>query len=157
MKPESIVIVGESRPLFDLDLDEMENGLGKRPVQLALAGSCPYPVLADLANDERFHGTIICSIVPGMFLAPGGPLLETSEKALKRYRSQTPAQRLSHRFGMFLEEHIAFLKQEDLTLDILLNTCAYSEPELRANSPDVPSIFPNRRSRTPNENDRTMR
>jgi hypothetical protein len=120
VKPESVVIVGESRPLFDLDLDELENSLGKRPVQLALAGSCAYPVLADLANDERFHGTIICSIVPGMFFAPEGPLLETSEKALSRYRKQTLAQRASHHLGMLLEEHIAFLKQGDLTLDILL-------------------------------------
>ena len=77
-------------------------------------------MLADLADDERFHGTIICSIVPGMFFAPGGPLLETSEKALKRYRNQTLAQRASHHLGMFLEEHVAFLKQEDLTLAILL-------------------------------------
>ena len=120
VQPESLVIVGDSRPLFDLDLDELEKGLGKRPVQLALPGSCAYPVLADLANDERFHGTIICSIVPGMFFAPGGPLLETSEKALSRYRKQTLAQRASHHIGMFLEEHVAFLKQEDLTLERLL-------------------------------------
>jgi hypothetical protein len=138
VKPESIVIVGESRPLFDLDLDEIEKGLGKRPVQLALAGSCPYPVLADLANDEQFHGTIICSIVPGMFFAPAGPLLETSEKALKRYRSQTPAQRLSHRFGMFLEEHIAFLKQEDLTLDVLLKRV----PIPNRSYAQIPPMFP---------------
>ena len=72
--------MGDSRPLFDLDLDELEKGLGKRPVQLAIAGSCAFPVLADLANDESFHGTIICSIVPGMFFAPGGPLVETSDK-----------------------------------------------------------------------------
>lgn len=120
VNPESVVIVGDSRPLFDLDLDELEKGLGKRPVQLSLAGSCAYPVFAELAYDERFHGTIICGVVPGMFFAPGGPLLETSEKALSRYRKQTLAQRASHHLGMFLEEHIAFLKQEDLTLDILL-------------------------------------
>ena len=120
VQPESVVIVGDSRPVFDLDLDELERGLGKRPVQLALPGSCAYPVFADLANDESFHGTIICSIVPGMFFAPGGPLLETSEKALGRYHKQTPAQRVSHHLGMFLEEHVAFLKQEDLTLDVLL-------------------------------------
>ena len=120
VQPESVVSVGDSRPVFDLDLDELERGLGKRPVQLALPGSCAYPVFADLANDETFHGTIICSIVPGMFFAPGGPLLETSEKALARYRKQTPAQRVSHHMGMLLEEHVAFLKQEDLTLDTLL-------------------------------------
>jgi len=118
--PEGVVIVGDSRPLFDLDLDELEKGLGKRPVQLAIAGSCAYPVLADLANDERFHGTVICSIVPGMFFAPGGPLVENSEKALKRSRDQTLAQRASHHLAMFLEEHVAFLKQEELDLAELL-------------------------------------
>ena len=138
VNPESVVIVGESRPLFDLDLDELETGLGKRPVQLALAGSCAYPVLADLANDERFHGTIICSIVPGMFLAPGGPLVETSEKALGRYRKQTLAQRASHHLGMFLEEHVAFLKQGDLTLDMLLKQLPIPN---RPNA-QVPPAFP---------------
>jgi len=120
VQPESVVIVGDSRPLFDLDLDELEKGLGKRPIQIALAGSCAYPVLADLINDDKFHGTVICSIVPGMFFVPGGPLLETSEKALKRYRTQTVAQRASHHLGMFVEERFAFLKQEDLTLERLL-------------------------------------
>jgi hypothetical protein len=138
VQPESVVIVGESRPLFDFDLDELEKGLGKRPVQLALPGSCAYPVFADLANDESFHGTIICSIVPGMFFAPGGPLLETSEKALKRYRNQTLAQRASHHLGMFLEEHVAFLKQEDLTLDVLLKRLPIPN---RPNA-QIPPTFP---------------
>jgi hypothetical protein len=138
VQPESIVIVGESRPLFDLDLDELEKGLGKRPVQLAIAGSSAYPILANLADDERFHGTVICSIVPGMFFAPGGPLVETSEKTLKRYRNQTIAQRASHHLGMFLEERIAFLKQEDLTLDILLKRLAIPDrPDAQ-----VPPTFP---------------
>lgn len=120
VRPDSPVIIGDSRPLFDLDLDELEKGLGRRPVQLALAGSCAYPILADLAADESFHGTVICGLVPGMWLAPGGFLLETSEKALKRRRTWTLAQRASHELGMLTEEHIAFLKQEDLTLAVLL-------------------------------------
>ncbi|MGZ5005940.1 MAG: hypothetical protein ACXV8H_10485, partial [Chthoniobacterales bacterium] len=80
VQPGSIVIVGDSRAWFDLDLDELERGLGSRPLQLAQAGSCAFPVLDDLVKDENFHGTIICSIVPRMFFAPGGPLLETAQK-----------------------------------------------------------------------------
>ena len=138
VNPESVVIVGDSRPVFDLDLDELEKAFGKRPIQLALPGSCAYPVFAELANDEQFHGTIICSIVPGMFFAPGGPLVETSEKALARYRKQTLAQRASHHLGMFLEEHIAFLKQEDLTLDILLKQL----PIPNRSNAQIPPTFP---------------
>jgi hypothetical protein len=118
--PVSVVIIGDSRALFDLDLDVLQDALGQRPVQLAMVGSCAYPILADLAADENFRGTVICSIVPRMFFAPAGRLLERSEKALKRYRTWTPAQRVSHELGMQLEERVAFLKDRDLTLEKLL-------------------------------------
>jgi hypothetical protein len=121
VKPESLVIIGDSRAWFDLDLDELQKGLGKRPVQLAAGGTCGFPMLADLANDENFHGTIICSIVPRLFFAPAGsPPMERGEKAVKRFHNQTLAQRASQYLAMPLEEHIAFLKQEELTLDDLL-------------------------------------
>jgi hypothetical protein len=119
--PESVVIIGDSRAWFDLDLDELQQGLGKRPVQLAMGGSCAYPVLADLANDEHFHGTIICSVVPRLFVAPPAtPPMENSAKAVRRSHTQTLAQRAGQYLAIPLEEHIAFLKQEDLTLEQLL-------------------------------------
>jgi hypothetical protein len=121
VEPESIVIIGDSRGWFDLDLDELQKGLGKRPVQLAMGGGCGYPVLADLADDKTFHGTIICSFVPRIFFAPPGtPPMERGEKAVRRSQTQTPAQRASQYLAMPLEEHVAFLKQEELTLDDLL-------------------------------------
>jgi hypothetical protein len=119
--PEALVIIGDSRGWYDVDLDELQRGLGKRPVQLAMGGSCAYPVLADLANDENFHGTIICSVVPRLFLAPiGSPPMERSQKAVRRRHTQTPAQRASQYLAMPLEERVAFLKQEELNLDELL-------------------------------------
>ena len=121
VKPESIVIIGDSRGWYDLDLDELQRGLGNRPVQLAMGGGCGYPILADLADDKSFHGTIICSFVPRLFLAPPGtPPMERGEKAVRRSHTQTPAQRASEYLAMPLEEHVAFLKQQDLTLEQLL-------------------------------------
>jgi hypothetical protein len=121
VQPESIVIVGDSRAWFDLDLDELEHGLGKRPVQLAQRGSCAYPVLKDLADDPHFHGTIICSIVPRLYFAPPGtPPMETSQKAVQRYHGQTWAQRGSHELSKPIERSFAFLKQDELTLEALL-------------------------------------
>jgi hypothetical protein len=118
VEPESVVIIGDSRGWYDLDLDELQKGLGKRPVQLAMGGSCAYPVLADLADDKTFHGTIICSFVPRLFFAPPGtPPMERGEKAVRRSHTQTPAQRGSQYLAMPLEEHVAFLKQQELTLD----------------------------------------
>lgn len=142
VKPESIVIIGDSRAWFDLDLDELQKGLGKRPVQLAMGGGCAYPVLADLANDERFHGTIICSVVPRMFFAPpGSPPMERSEKAVRRYHTQTWAQRASQYLAMPLEEHVAFLKQEELTLDDLLKRLPIPNRVAALVRPPLPPYF----------------
>ena len=121
VQPESIVVVGDSRAFFDVDLDEIERGLGKRPIQLASGGMCGFPVLQDLANDESFHGTIICSVVPKLLFAPPGTFpMERGEKVVKRFHNQTPAQRASEYLAFPLEEHVAFLKQDDLTLEALL-------------------------------------
>lgn len=122
VEPESIVIIGDSRGWFDVDLDEFQKGLGKRPIQLAAPGSAAFPVLDDLAKDETFHGAIICSFVPMLFFAPpGSPPMERAEKNVKRFHSQTLSQRAGQYLGMWLEEHFAFLKPDDLSLEGLLN------------------------------------
>ena len=142
VQPESVVIIGDSRAWFDLDLDELQKGLGKRPVQLAAPGSCAFPVLADLANDERFHGTIICSILPRLFFAPpGSPPMERSEKTVRRYHTQTLAQRASESLAMPLEEHVAFLKQQDLTLDELLKRLPIPNRPEALVPPPLPPYF----------------
>jgi len=142
VQPESIVIVGDSRAWYDVDLDEMEKGLGKRPIQLAGGGMCGFPVLEDLANDRTFHGTIICSIVPRLFFAPPGtPPFERGEKVVKRLHNQTPAQRVSEYLAMPLEEHVAFLKQEELTLDDYLKKLPTPNRPGAIVSPRLPPYF----------------
>src|SRR2546421_2903565 len=139
VQPESIVVVGDSRAWFDVDLDEFQKGLGKRPIQLAMAGSTVWPVLNDLAKDKSFHGTIICSFVPGLFFAPpGSPPMERAEKGIKRYHNQTPAQRVSEYLAMPLEENVAFLKPDDLSLEALLQKL----PIPNRPGAVVPPIFP---------------
>lgn len=142
VRPDSIVIIGDSRAIFDMDLNELEKGLGQRPIQLAMPGSCAYPVLENLANDPTFHGTILCSIVPGMWMAPPpAPPYLNGLKGLNRYHKRTLSQRAGHHIGMFLERHLAFLNEEDLTLSQLL--LRISVPN-RANSylpPTLPPYF----------------
>lgn len=142
VKPESVVIIGDSRGWFDLDLDELEEGLGKRPVQLAMGGGCAYPVLADLVADERFHGTIICSFTPRLFFAPpGSPPVDRSEKAVRRYHTETWAQRASQYLAMPLEENVAFLKQEDLTTEALLKELPIPDRPNAQVPPNLPPYF----------------
>jgi hypothetical protein len=142
VQPDSIVIIGDSRGWLDLDLEELQKGLGKRPVQLAMGGSCAYPVLADLANDKNFHGTVICSVVPRLFVAPPGtPPMDRAEKAVRRFHTQTLAQRASQYLAMPLEEHVAFLKQEELTLDDLLRRLPIPNRPYALVSPRLPPYF----------------
>jgi hypothetical protein len=141
VQPDSLVIVGDSRAWFDLDLDEIEHGVGKRPIQLAIPGSCAYPVLADLANDKNFHGTVICSVVPIMFFAPAGPPLQNAYKAINRRYSQTVAQRASNKLGIILEEHIAFMKEDDLTLGALLGRLPIPNRPGALVAPPLPPYF----------------
>lgn len=120
VRPDSLVLIGTSRMLFDIDLDVVEEGLGQRPTQLSIVGSSPFPILADLAADESFRGTVVLDVVPAMYLAPAGPPVEASQKALRRYHHWNYSQRWGHQLGKVLEQQVAFLKQEDLTLAKLL-------------------------------------
>jgi hypothetical protein len=142
VQPESIVIIGDSRGWYDVDLDEIQKGLGKRPIQLAGGGMCGFPVLEDLAADENFHGTIICSMLPRIFFAPPGtPPFKRGEKVVKRFHSQTPAQRASEYLAIPLEEHVAFLKQEELTLDDYLKKLPISNRPGALVPPQGPPYF----------------
>jgi hypothetical protein len=142
VKPDSLVLLGTSRMLFDIDLDVLEQGLGQRPTQLAVVGSSPYPVLADLAADETFRGTVLLDIVPAMYLAPpGSPPVEASQKALRRYYEWNHAQRWSHRLGVQLESRLAFLKQEDLTLAKLLEKIPVPNRAAALLGPRMPPYF----------------
>ena len=158
VEPESIVIIGDSRAWFDVDLDELQKGLSKRPIQLAMGGSTAWPVLADLANNKNFHGTIICSVVPHLFFAPtGSPPMDHAEKGVKRFHNQTPAQRVSEYLAMPLEEHVAFLKPNDLTLEALLNAIADPESSGCVSATAVSALLSNCGSRASRANVGEMR
>lgn len=141
VEPDSVVLIGTSRMLFDIDLDVLERDLGQRPVQLAIVGSSPFPILADLAAEKSFRGTVVLDVVPAMYFAPGGPPVEASERALKRYRNWNYAQRWSHQLAMKLEERLAFLQQEDLTLGKLLERLPIPNRPQALVGPKMPPYF----------------
>ena len=47
--------------------------------------------------------------------------MERAEKSIKRFHNQTPSQRAGEYLGILLEEHVVFLKPDDLSLEGLLN------------------------------------
>ena len=62
VKPDSIVIIGDSRILFDTDLGQWEKLTGRRPIQLALPSANPRPFLHEMALDEHFSGLLVVGL-----------------------------------------------------------------------------------------------
>lgn len=140
--PDDTVIIGTSRGLFGLDLDALEQGLGRRPKQLCLVGSCVYPILQNLADDQSFHGTVLCDVVPSLLMVPFmAPPYHNSEKALERLRTQSPSQHWSHLLSQPLERTFACLQQEDLTLAALLGGLPIPNREHAQMGPALPPHF----------------
>ena len=136
------VFIGASRTRFDIDLSTWEREQGERPVQLAMNGAAAYPFLADLAEDERFSGTVICGVTEGLFFLPEFTGLAQRAISYARYgRHWTPSERFS--FGIFkqLETRLAMLNGWDLSLSALINTLRFENREGALIIPPEPPLF----------------
>ena len=67
--------------------------------------------------------------------------MDRANKAVRRFHAQTPAQRGSQYLAMPLEEHVAFLKQEELTLDDLLKRLPIPNRPNAQVQPRLPPYF----------------
>lgn len=65
-----VAIVGDSRILFDTDLDRFEALTGTRPVQLAIHGTSALTLLEDAASNPNFRGLLIVGLADTMFFQP---------------------------------------------------------------------------------------
>jgi len=140
-EPSRTVLIGSSRILFDFDMDVYEKAMGERPLQLATVGTNPLLYLEDLADHPKFSGTVIVGVVPGLFMAPGGPPVEAPQKHLKRYRDWSPTQKAGHYISRILERRLAFLNEEDLTLNQLLIKFKLPNREKVKAPPELPPHF----------------
>lgn len=102
----AIAIIGDSRILFDTDLNRFAALTGVRPVQLAIAGSNALPYLEDLADAPQFHGLAIVGIADRSYFRPGAGL---GAGALERYRFESPSVRVSFLLHRSLSRVLAFL------------------------------------------------
>ncbi|MFC5571227.1 hypothetical protein ACFPN1_14270 [Lysobacter yangpyeongensis] len=86
------VLIGSSRILFDVQLDDWEAIAGERPIQLALEGTSSVPVLEDLAADPAFTGRLVIGVAPELFFSG----FAYRGEAIAHYHQQTPSQRSGH-------------------------------------------------------------
>jgi hypothetical protein len=94
------VLIGASRTLFDLQLPVWERLSGRRPIQLALVGTSPLPVLEDLANDNAFNGRVLMGMAPQVFFSG----YQYRGSAFSYWRKESPSQRVGKRLSMELVE-----------------------------------------------------
>ncbi|MBL0152506.1 MAG: hypothetical protein IPP93_03055 [Chitinophagaceae bacterium] len=118
---KATVFIGSSRNKYDLDLTIWTKLTGDHPIQLAMEGSNPLPVLDDLAKDQKFKGKLIIDVTEGLFfsLAPGnkgGP-----QERIEYYHKRTPAQKFSFLVNRELESRLVFLDKESYSLNAMLD------------------------------------
>jgi len=92
------VLLGSSRVLFDVQLPVWERLTGERPIQLAIEGTSPVPMLEDLAADPNFTGHLLVGVAPDIFFSG----FAYRGKVVPYYHSQGPSQRS----GNWLSKHL---------------------------------------------------
>jgi hypothetical protein len=102
----SIAIVGSSRVLFDMELGVWERETGRGPIQLALAGTNPRPIMNHLARETDFAGLLLVGVTPPLFFTP--PVGGVFDGAPEYARDETPSQRFGQRVSMLVEPYLGF-------------------------------------------------
>ena len=101
-----VAIVGDSRILFDTDLDRFEVLTGSRPVQLAIHGTSALTLLEDAASNPNFRGLLIVGLADTMFFQPFDGY---GEYVRRRGDFTSPSGRLGIEIDHVLQRRLAFL------------------------------------------------
>jgi hypothetical protein len=113
---DATVIVGSSRPFFDIQLPVWERLAGRRPIQLALEGTSPLVFVEDLAADPHFTGHLIIGIDPQVFFQGFGLHIG----AVAYTRKESPSQRIGQKLSMHLIEPYLAFDDPDFALQTVL-------------------------------------
>jgi hypothetical protein len=118
---KTIVFIGSSRIKYDLDRATWKKLTRVHPVQLAIEGSCPRPVLTDLANDTKFKGKLVIDVTEGLFFSMAPPNMESPNENIKYFCDRTPAQLASFELNKMLESQFVFLNKDFLSINARLD------------------------------------
>lgn len=102
----AVAIVGDSRILFDTDLDRFEQLTGIRPVQLAIHGTSALTLLEDAASNPDFNGLLIVGMADTMFFQPFDGY---GEYVRRRGDFTSPSGRIGIEIDHILQRRLAFL------------------------------------------------
>jgi hypothetical protein len=121
------VLLGASRVLFDVQLPVWEKATGERPIQLAIEGTSPLPMLEDLAADPHFTGRALVGVAPQVFF----PGIAARSDVVPYFHKEGPSQRIGTWLSMhLLEPYFAFYDP-----DFKLNTVVKAGASRGADTP----------------------
>ncbi|MFH6768293.1 hypothetical protein V8G56_06065 [Gaetbulibacter aquiaggeris] len=112
---KDIVLMGSSRVLFDMQLDQWQEQSGIRPIQLASVGSTPLPIFHDVVNNTNFNGTIVVGVTPGLFFSTTSPDAQPwqwPQSKVDYYKKRTYAQIANHFLSLPLQKNLAFISED---------------------------------------------
>lgn len=118
---DATVLVGTSRVLFDVQLPVWERITGERPIQLALEGTSPLPVLEDLAADPDFTGRVLVDATPDLFFSG----YTYRGEAVRHYHERGPSQRIGHWLSKHLIEGRLAFYDPDFALPTVVHRQAW--------------------------------
>src|SRR5882757_2892935 len=109
-------LIGASRILYDVQLPEWEKTTGERPIQLAIEGTSPLPMLEDLATDPNFTGRLVIGVAPQVFFTG----LSFHGDVVPYYHQEGPSQRIGSWLSMHLLEPWFAFYGEDFKLNAVV-------------------------------------
>jgi hypothetical protein len=127
---DSVVLVGTSRIQAAIDPGAWAAARnGPAPVQLAVAGDSPLPVLEDLARDDRFTGTLVVEVLPRIWFDARESREQESQRMLAEHAraASSPSLRAESRLRIWLAGHLA---QRSLPLRQLLSRLMQRDPRV---------------------------
>jgi hypothetical protein len=105
--PGRVALVGASRIQLGIDPKRFRRESGHEAAMLAIDGNAPRPVLADLAEDPGFNGSVLVGYVP-LFFADTQRYEEQAHKWLRKYQRQTWSSRIETRLRIWTQENFVF-------------------------------------------------
>ena len=124
------VLIGSSRVMFDVQLPVWEKITGERPIQLAIQGTSPVPMLEDLAADKNFTGRLLVGVAPDIFFTG----FSYRGDVLPYFHKETPSQRVGNWLSMhFLEPYFAFDDPDFALATVVRRQAWMPRPGLRPN------------------------
>ena len=105
-----VALIGDSRILYDTDLDRVAQLTGIRPLQLGIAGGSGLPILEDIADDPHFKGLAIVGMAETSYFDTRFTVIR-SRKALALSRWQSPSSRASFGIYRVISKNVALLDE----------------------------------------------